>query len=444
MSKTMPRTIPADGHYCITNASVPEAVMGRPDSGALARVDISVENGLVTAVTPAGSAPTLPNVLDMDGGIVLPAFVDLHTHLDKGHIWPRRSSPDGTWWGALLAVNDDRVANWAADDVERRMDFALRCAWAHGTAAIRTHLDSAPPQHEISFDVFEMMRERWAGRIELQAVSLVGPDVMLDLPQLREVARRVQAGGGVLGGSTAVHPENPQIMRNLIEVAGEYGLDIDLHADECPDPAATALQTLAEAVLETGFAGKVLAGHCCALAVQDEAHARAVIDNVVAAGVAVVSLPMCNMYLQDRQNTDGVLRTPRWRGVTLLNELKAAGGRVAIASDNTRDPFYAYGDLDGFEVLREGARILHFDHPQQHAFAWTRAVGADPAAIGGFTYAATIEATAPADLVLFAARTWTELMSRPQSDRTVLRRGMAIDTTLPDYRELDDLMGAST
>lgn len=439
----MPRTIPADGHFTITNASVPESVMGKPASGALAWVDINVEDGNVTAVTPAGSAPTLPNVVDMDGGIVLPAFVDLHTHLDKGHIWPRRPSPDGTWWGALLAVNDDRTANWAANDVERRFDFALRCAWAHGTAAIRTHLDSSPPQHEISFAVFEKMRERWAGRIELQAVSIVGPDVMVDIAQLREVARVVKAHGGVLGGSTAVHAQNPKIMRNLIEVAGEYGLNIDIHADESPDPAATALQTLAEAVIETGFDGNVLAGHCCALAVQPDDHARYVIDKVVEAGVAVVSLPMCNMYLQDRHNENGTLRTPRWRGVTLLNELKAAGGRVAIASDNTRDPFYAYGDLDGFEVLREGARILHFDHPQEQAFSWARAVGADPAAIGGFTYAATIEAAAPAELVLFSARSWTELMSRPQSDRTVLRKGTAIDTTLPDYRELDDLMGAS-
>ena len=439
----MARTIPADGHYSITNASVPESVMGNADSGALARVDISVENGLITSVTPAGSGPTLPNVVDMDGGIVLPAFVDLHTHLDKGHIWPRRPSPDGTWWGALLAVNDDRTANWAANDVERRFDFALRCAWAHGTAAIRTHLDSTPPQHEISFAVFEKMRERWAGRIELQAVSIVGPDVMVDIAQLREVARVVKAHRGVLGGSTAVHAENRKIMRNLIEVAGEFSLNIDIHADESPDPAASALQTLAEAVIETGYDGDVLAGHCCALAVQPDDHARYVVDKVVEAGVAVVSLPMCNMYLQDRHNENGTLRTPRWRGVTLLNELKAAGGRVAIASDNTRDPFYAYGDLDGFEVFREGARILHFDHPQAEAFAWARAVGADPAAIGGFTYAATIEAAAPADLVLFSARSWTELMSRPQADRTVLRKGTAIDTTLPDYRELDDLMGAS-
>jgi cytosine deaminase len=47
---------------------------------------------------------------------------------------------------------------------------------------------------------------------------------------------------------------------------------------------------------------------------------------------------------------------------------------------------------------------------------------------------------APADLVLFKARSWTELLSRPQSDRVVLRAGRAIDRTLPDYAELDGIM----
>ncbi len=51
-------------------------------------------------------------------------------------------------------------------------------------------------------------------------------------------------------------------------------------------------------------------------------------------------------------------------------------------------------------------------------------------------------AGAPADLVIFRARSWTELLSRPQSDRVVMRAGKAIDTALPDYRELDDLMTA--
>ncbi|MDB5613866.1 MAG: cytosine deaminase [Devosia sp.] len=435
----MTLTIPADGHYVLANASVPQSVMGNPASGALARVDISIGNGLVTAIGPCGSASG-SNVIDLDGGIVLPAFVDLHTHLDKGHIWPRKQNPDGTWLGALMAVLDDRTANWAAADVERRMDFSLRCAYAHGTAALRTHLDMAQPQHEITWEVFEAMRARWAGRIELQAAGLMGPDTILDPEKLRAVATRTKAAGGILGGSTAVHPENQTIMRRLVEIAGELDLAIDLHTDESPDPAANALECLAEAVIETGFKGKVTAGHCCSLAVQSDDVARRVIDKVARAGVAVVSLPMCNMYLQDRDNKAGV-RTPRWRGVTLLNELKAAGVSVAIASDNTRDPFYAYGDLDAFEVLREGARILQFDHPQADAFAWARSVGADPAGIASFAYRATIAATLPADLVLFGARSWTELMSRPQADRTVLRGGVAIDTTLPDYRELDDLMG---
>jgi cytosine deaminase len=432
--------IPADGHYVLANAAVPAALLGEPGSGALKPVDITIADEKIAAIGEAGSS-TLPQRIDLRGDIVLPAFVDLHTHLDKGHIWPRRQNPDGTWIGALMAVLADREANWSASDVERRMDFSLRCAYAHGTAAIRTHLDMAPPQHAITWDVFEAMRARWADRIELQGVGLMGPDTILDAGQLRDIAARIKAAGGVLGGSTAVHPENPAIMRRLVETAGEFGLDIDLHTDESPDPEASALLSLAEAVIALGFEGKVVAGHCCALANQPSDLAQRTIDRVAEAGIAVVSLPMCNMYLQDRDNADGV-RTPRWRGVTLVNELKAAGVPVAIASDNTRDPFYAYGDLDGFEVLREGSRILHFDHPQESAFAWTRAVGADPAAIAGFAYTAELTAGAPADLVLLKGRNWTELMSRPQADRTVLRAGRAIDTGLPDYRELDDLMGA--
>jgi cytosine deaminase len=432
-------SIPADGHYVLANAAVPASVLGEPSSGALRAVDITIADQAIAAVGPAGSA-ALPQRIDLRGDIVLPAFVDLHTHLDKGHIWPRKQNPDGTWIGALMAVLADREANWAAADVERRMDFSLRCAFAHGTAAIRTHLDMAPPQHDITWDVFEAMRERWAGRIELQAAGLMGPDTILDDGALRAIATRAKAAGGILGGSTAVHPENPKIMRKLVAMAGELGLDIDLHTDESPDPAANALECLADAVIESGFTGSVVAGHCCSLAVQDDATAKRVIDKVARSGIAVVSLPMCNMYLQDRDNRSGV-RTPRWRGVTLVNELKAAGARVAIASDNTRDPFYAYGDLDGFEVFREGARILHFDHPQDDAFAWARSVSADPAAIAGFGYTAEIKAGAPADLVLLKGRSWTELMSRPQANRTVIRAGKAIDTTLPDYRELDDLMG---
>jgi cytosine/creatinine deaminase len=428
------------GTLTLTNARVPAAAMGRVGDGSLLAVDIEIVAGKIAAIRPAGSAPVAGPVHDMDKGLVLPAFVDIHTHLDKGHIWPRKANPDGTWLGALIAVGEDRVNNWAAADVERRFDFALRCAYAHGTAAIRTHLDSAPPQHEISWALFEKMRDKWAGRIELQAVSITGPDTLVNPAELDAVARQVKASGGVLGGSVAEYDRSKEAMLRVVEKAGNLGLDLDLHTDETGNPAAHALLHLAEAVLETGYKGKVMAGHCCVLTVQDEATVKRTIDKAVEAGIAIVSLPMCNIYLQDRDNSGGRIRTPIRRGATLLNEFKAAGAVVAIASDNTRDPFYAYGDLDGVEVLREGARILQFDHPQDKAWDWLRAVGSAPAAHAGFAHKAVIEAGAPADLVLFRARDWTELNARPQMDRIVLRSGASIDTTLPDYRELDDLM----
>jgi cytosine deaminase len=114
------------------------------DAEGWARLDLTVDGGRLASITPCGLATPdagLP-ALDLDGGIAFPRFVDVHTHLDKGHIWPRRPNPDGTFPSALAAVASDRAANWSAEDVRRRMDFSLRCAYAHGTSLIRTHLDS--------------------------------------------------------------------------------------------------------------------------------------------------------------------------------------------------------------------------------------------------------------------------------------------------------------
>jgi cytosine deaminase len=164
----------------------------------------------------------------------------------------------------------------------------------------------------------------------------------------------------------------------------------------------------------------------------DEAEALTTLDLVAKAGLHVVSLPMCNLYLQDRTPH----RTPRWRGITLVHEMKARGINVSFASDNTRDPFYAYGDMDMVEVLREATRIGHLDHTGTD---WVRSVLTGPARACGFA-PPSLAVGAPGDFVIFRARTWTEFFSRPQADRIVIRAGRQIDRALPDYADLDPLM----
>lgn len=420
-------TLP-EGPVTLANATVPACLMGQ--EGDLLRTDLNLDGGRI--VDAPGQR------VDLKGAMVFPCFVDMHTHLDKGHIWPRKPNPDGTFMGALTSVGADRMAHWSAEDVRRRMEFALRCAYSHGTRALRTHLDSIPPQDQITWPVFREMREDWRGRVDLQAVNLVHSLLCEPGGPIDDIADLVADSDGVLGCVTNPVWDLPDRLRHFFNLCEAKGLDADFHVDETGDPGTATLREIAQVVLDTRFAGKVTVGHCCSLAVQDLSEANRTMDLVARAGLHVVSLPMCNLYLQDRGTVDHGMahRTPRWRGITLVHELEERGVNVCFASDNTRDPFYAYGDLDMIEVMREATRIGHLDHAKA---SWPRAFTSNPARACGFD-APDMTSGASADLVICKARSWTELLARPQSDRIVLRAGRAIDRTLPDYSELDDLM----
>jgi cytosine deaminase len=358
----------------------------------------------------------------------------MHTHIDKGHIWARAPNPDGSFMGARTTVMADREANWTEADVRKRMDFSLRCAFAHGTGALRTHIDTIGKQIDISWPVFAEMREQWKGRITLQAAALFPIDfALVDEAGFRKMVETVAHHGGALGGLTylgePLGPKTDAALDKVFEAAQAHGLDLDFHVDESASPDARSLGRIAEAALRQKFSGTIVAGHCCSLALCDDAERAATITKLAEAGIAVVSLPMCNMYLQDRASG----RTPRWRGVAPLHELAASGVTVMVASDNTRDPFYAYGDLDLIEVFREATRILHFDHSDQ---SWLKTVAATPGEVMRLPNGRMARG-APAGLVLTRARTINELLSRPQNDRVVLYAGKQIDRALPDYRELD-------
>ncbi|MEM7724350.1 MAG: cytosine deaminase [Pseudomonadota bacterium] len=415
------------GDFTLANVTIPACLLGQ--EGDLIRTDISIVDGKI--------GPPQALAVDMGGAMVFPAFIDMHTHPDKGHIWDRAPNPDGSFIGALTTVGADRAANWTAEDVRRRIEFSLRCAYAHGTRAIRTHLDSIPPQDGITFPIFRELQADWADRIDLQAVCLIGCDHWTDedgaFGQTADLV--ADTAGGILGMVTYPVPDLRERLVGFFRQATKRGLDADFHVDETMDPSVETLRLIAEVAMEVGFEGKMVVGHCCSLSTQEEARAMDTLDLVAKAGIDVVSLPMCNLYLQDR-TPEGTVRTPRGRGITLVHEMRARGIRVSFASDNTRDPFYAYGDMDMLEVMREATRIGHLDHS---ADDWTKAFLTNPAETCGFAPPSLTEG-APADLVICKARSWTELFARPQADRVVLRGGEQIDRTLPDYAELDDLM----
>ncbi|HEX4041736.1 MAG TPA: cytosine deaminase, partial [Xanthobacteraceae bacterium] len=375
--------------------------------------------------------------VDVGGRQVWPTLVDLHAHLDKGHTVERSPNVDGTFHQARLAAAADRP-NWTVADLRRRMDFGLRCAYAHGVSAIRTHIDTYHDTAERSWQALSGIRAHWRDRVALQGVALCPIDLLQDEFGDR-VAAIVAQCDGLLGGVTRASVGNhgapldniDALLDRVFALAARHNLDVDLHVDETHDPAAATLPHVARAVLRHGYKGRVVCGHCCSLATQSESEADRTLDLVAAADIAIVTLPTVNMYLQDRT----AKRTPRWRGVTVVHEMLRRGIRVAAAGDNCRDSFHAYGDHDVVDTFRQAVRILHFDHPLSGAPAL---VGAMPASVGKFAGHGRLVPGAPADFIIFNARSINEIVSRPQSDRIVIRDGERLRAAAPEYSELWD------
>lgn len=410
--------------------------------------DLTVDGARISHVAPA-SAPAPARLhpsgasapaTDLGGVLVFPGLVDAHTHLDKCHTWNRAPNPRGEFWDALEILRADS-AHWTAADLYRRADFGLRQAWAHGTVALRTHLDTGSPTTRESPAVIAQLRREWAGRITLQSVALCN---LADFTagQSREIIElAARAGASALGGFPQPGPDLPRQLDTLMAAARELGLGLDLHLDESNLAHAECLRATAEAVLRNAFPHPVACGHCCSLAVQPPERQRSTLALVRAARLRVIALPLCNLYLQDRGRAPttpdaprGARRTPFWRGLTLVHELLDAGVTVAAASDNVRDAFHAWGDFNALEVFRDTVRIGHLDTRLDVAPALVTTAAAD---IMGLPDTGRIAPGARADLVVTSARTFNELFARPAAPHRLWHQESFRPATPPDLAELD-------
>jgi cytosine/creatinine deaminase len=397
--------------------------------------DLLIDGERISEVVPPGRGAAYAGAattVDLDGAMVFPSLVDAHVHLDKAFTWTRAPNRGGTFAEAAEVMARDRL-NWTPEDLRRRADFALRSAWARGTRVMRTHVDSHGPGAEASHAAMAELRERWRGRIELQTVpgrreaDYTGREgeAVADLA--------IRHGACALGGMVTMASDLDGRLDRLLAIARDRGVGLDLHVDENGDPEAQVLHAVAEAVDRNAFILPVVCGHACSLSVQPPERQRRTIERVRATRIGIVSLPLCNLYLQDRRGS-GFPRTPYWRGLTLLTDFLAAGVPVACASDNVRDAYHAYGDFDMLEVYVQSVRLAHLDG---HLAESVRLVTASAADLVGRSAYGRIGPGAPARLVIFAARSFNELLSRPTEPRRCVDAEKIHSPQVPDFSELD-------
>ena len=378
----------------------------------LMRMDLAISDGRIALPGPARQSR------DLGGRIALPGLIDAHVHLDKTLTVQRTGfARSGLAEAVGLAMAD--APNRTAADLTARMDRAIDMAWRQGTVALRTHLDSmTAPDDSPAWQALARMQARWQGRMVLEPVALMRIDRALE-PGFATRCAQIAARGGLAGGYIPAEGCDPAAVDAFLTHAGRAGVAVDFHVDECLDPNAQGIATVLDAMARTGFDRPVTLGHCCALSAMDRPRALALAERMARAGVRVIALPLTNAFLMDR--APGT--SPRLRGMTMVQELAALGVPVGFASDNVRDAFYPYGAYDLWEVFRQAVLTLQLEAAPQD---WLPAIAARAGQVMGLE-AGIIAPGAPADLIVFDARDWTDLMSRAHENRLVLRAGHPLD-----------------
>ena len=376
-----------------------------PDGGI---GDIRIAGGCIAEIGPdlAAAQPDLATV-DGNGDLVLAGLVDGHLHLDKtllGLPWmPHPAGPD-----RMSRIETERALRPSLPPVaERAAKLVQRCI-AHGTTAIRSHVDVGPDIGLSHVEALLDVRARFAGQIDIQLVAFPQYGV-LRVPGTAELlAAALDAGADLLGGIDPIAIDNDLAgqLDLLFALAGRKGVGIDIHLHDPGEGGLREIGGVCERTLAHGLGGRVTVSHgfCLGSAAYDDFAVLA--DAMAAAGVSLV--------------THGGGASP----LPPVKPLRARGVEVFAGNDDVRDPWSPYGDGDMLERAMLLAWRSGYRTDQDLAVALDCAGAAGKRALG--LPHAGIAVGASADLFTLPVETPAEAVARHPGRTLVMKRGRIV------------------
>jgi len=417
---------------------MPDLVVTRAQLGRNSALqDLVTSEGKIIAVRAPVAAESHVACLEADGRLVLPGLVNVHTHLDKALLARRVPNESGTITEARARLKDAK-ARFTPDDVFERAAATLRRSIQFGVTALRSHVDIDPVVGLKGVRGLLAVREWMRDAIDVQIVAFPQEGIV-EQPGTEELMREaLRLGADVVGGHLSMASDLSALKAQtdiIFRLAAEFDRDIDVHvdfdigcdysrsvsthADGRRYPDGLGAVYLAEKTIAEGFQGRVTASHLCGLDSIPPDLRHNVAGLLDRAQVSVIALPANNMYVHGREDVTG-----KRRGVTRLLELQEHGVRVAVGTDNIRDPFDPFGNADVIQNAFLAAIACHLDGVEDFwnmldLHTWCAAevmrlpyYGLTPGAY--------------ADLVVFEARSLDDLLDGDSTRRWVMKRGRIV------------------
>ena len=299
-------------------------------------VDIGIQKGRIAAIEAGLNAEGA--IVDLNGALVTPGFVETHIHLDKSCLLDRLSSQRGGLEQAIGEVAQLK-REFTPEDVYERARKTLEKCVLQGTTHMRTHLEVDPVVGLRSLEgILPLVEEfRWAIDVE---ICIFPQEGLLNNPGTDElIVEGLRRGGNAVGGAPYTDSDPPGQIDRVFAIAREFDIDIDMHLDFGPDSESLDLDYVCDLTERHGYGGRVAIGHVTKLSAVSPERLLGKARRLSGAGVAVTVLPATDLYLMGRHQQHSMMR-----GVAPVHRLLDEGVNCSLSTNNVLNPFTPFGD----------------------------------------------------------------------------------------------------
>lgn len=312
--------------------------------------DVRIENGIFKAIGKNLEASD-DVVIDANGKLLLPPFIDSHVHLDATLI---AGDPEWNETGTLfdgIRIWSERKQTLTKKETKERAIQTLKKQASHGIQFVRSHVDTTDP----SFTALEALlevKDEVKDFMELQLVAFPQEGILSFKNGKNLIKQAVEMGVDVIGAIPHFEFNRDygvDSLKYIVELAEKYDKLIDVHCDEIDDPNSRHLEVLAALAYESGLKNKVTASHTTAMGSYNDAYVYKLMRLLEMSNINMVCNPLINMHLGGRFDT-----YPKRRGLTRVKELLENNVNVSFGEDDIKDPWYPMGDGNMLDSIHMG------------------------------------------------------------------------------------------
>jgi cytosine deaminase len=392
--------------------------------GETGLLDLAIEAGRIAAVGPRLPARA-PVEIDATGRLVTPPLVNPHVHLDKALLGEVMRPNVSQTLEEAIAITWDFKRAYTEADIVKRAGSVIEMAVRQGTLVIRAFADVDSVGGLMPVKGLLATRERYKNLVRMEVVAFPQEGILRN-PGTEALMREAMALGADVVGGLPWYEMTDADARTHIDIAFDIAKsrDADIHmlVDDTDDANSRSLEYLAVKTMREGYAGRVSASHCGALAAYNQIYAEKVIGLVKEAGVTIVSNPHISLVLAGRRD-----REPVRRGITRVRELLRAGVNVASGQDDVNDPYYPFGRGSQLEVALFMAHTAHLSYPDELETVFDMVTVNPARALRLQSYG--LQVGSDGDLLIWNAVTVKETLTKQLPPTHVVRGGKVVATT---------------